>query len=110
MIEFPQKLNAGDSLVIEIDPQIIGDQTYKSDSYALTINLRGLGTPVDITAAVSGNGWKATLTPAMSAKLLPGAVKWAAVATSSTERVTLGHGLLTIDDNVSALNSYDPRT
>lgn len=110
MIEFPQKLNAGDSLVIEIPSQTVGDQVYKSSTHTLTVNLRGLGTPVDITAGADGTGWKATLTPTMSAKLLPGAVKWAVVATSSTERVTLGHGLITIDDNVSSLNSYDPRT
>ena len=110
MIEFPQKLSAGDSLVIEIDPQTIGDQTYNSIGYACTVNLRGLGNPVDITAVTDGDGWKATLTPTLSAKLQAGALKWAVVATSSTERVTLATGALLVEDNVADLNSFDPRS
>lgn len=110
MIAFPQKLIIGDSLIINIDPQSVGSAVYKSQGYALTVNMRSLAAPITIPAVANGDGWTATLTPVTSATLVSGLLRWAVVVTSSTERVTLATGNLMVEANIATATTFDPRT
>ena len=110
MIEFPQKITAGDSLNLAVAPQMVNGKTYASDKYSLTIMIRGLGAPIDVIATTSSLGWLVSMTTAQGAKLQAGIAKWVAIATSDTERVTIGSGTVEIVEDISNSSSFDGRT
>jgi hypothetical protein len=82
-----------------------------STAYTLTYSFRGSipAGNVDVTAVVSGNGWKTSLTSAQTAAMNTGngsvTVYWHAVATKSGARVTAGNGTLFLKPNIAALQT-----
>ena len=110
MINFPQKITAGDSLCISIPPQEHAGNTYTSSNYALKVLLRGIGSSVDIACVANGDGWTATLSPTQSQLLQAGVVKWVAVVSSSSERITIQSGTILLEDDLTNATNYDART
>lgn len=104
---------AGDSRTWHDDPVTDNNgRVLTSGSYTLTYYIAGLGlaTPLALTAASDGPGWKTTITTAQSAVLPFGNYSWKASVAGSGERITVGEGELIIEQDFSTAANYDGRS
>lgn len=110
-MNIPNQLTAGDSLQWRDDALVLNGRRYDSAGFALSYALRG-PTQLTLQAQADGAGWMTVLTRAQSMTLAVGTYWWAALASSATERATLGAGQLQVLQDVSTLTAdgYDGRT
>lgn len=110
-MKIPLEINAGDSISWKDDPSSdnLGNPI-TSSSHTLTYELRG-PTSLSLTASADGDGWITTLETAESEALSAGTYYWAAYATDSPDRVTLGRGTLKVIKNLEDVSGvYDGRS
>lgn len=109
----PAHITAGDSASWTDDPFISADNSrLDSGRYALSYELRGAGAPITLAAVVNGSGWKTSIAPAVSASLVSGVWFWAAILSATAERITVARGEISVQQDLSAVNSagFDGRS
>ncbi len=109
----PANITAGDSASWIDDPFLAADNSrLDSSKYMLSYELRGSGAPITLTAVANGLGWKTSITPSVSASLVSGVWFWAAILTATGERITVSRGEISVQKDLSAVNSagFDGRS
>ncbi len=110
-MKIPLEINAGDSISWKDDPTTdnLGNSV-DSNSHVLTYEFRG-PTSLSLTAVADGSGWITTLETAESEALSAGTYYWAAYATNSPDRVTIGRGSVLVKKNLEDVTGvYDGRS
>lgn len=98
LTEVPDEIEAGNSLAL-----LLTYSDYDPDDWSLEFVIsNGSDMPTRVAATTSGESFAVTLTPAMSAALLPGEYSWATYATQSGQRKTCDSGSLYVAPNLAA--------
>jgi hypothetical protein len=109
----PANITAGDSASWTDNPfRTFEGALLDSGKYSLSYELRGSGAPITLASVVNGSGWKISIAPAVSASLVSGVWFWAAILTATGERITVSRGEISVQKDLSAVNSagFDGRS
>jgi len=104
-----------------IDPSLIAGDTWlwsesvplypASEGYVLAYALVKTGTLVVLTSSADGDSHSFTIAAATTAGYAAGSYSWTAYVTKTTERYTVGSGVLEIKPNLAAQSAgYDGRS
>jgi hypothetical protein len=86
---------------------------FSSPAFSLTYVFAGpIATPVTLTGATApGGGWTTTLSASVSAGLIPGLYFFQAWVSNSSQKILVGEGEFTVEQNLSLLTgTYDGRS
>lgn len=111
MMNIPESFRAGDTCQWIDQPITINGTTYGSSAYGLAYIIAGPVEPITLTGSAQGSGWKTTIGLTEAESFSAGSYAWQAVLTSTTERITVASGRLTVEANLAdAIAGYDPRS